>query len=358
MGIKAINRYLYNISAAFTLIISILRLLGAIACFISPQQNILLPFVALALPIALVTCALLFVYWAIRCRLWAILPFIAIAVNYGYLSRIFNFRDPNVNTTEQSLIIGTYNVNSFNLETTGYYCKSIAAFMDSENVDILCMQEFWMSKEFNKDSTIAAFSNWPYHSIPIPEDNKQILNVALFSKYPILDTQLITHPNSKNCSMICDLDVNGTKIRVFNNHLQTTDVYRTGPEVRKELENKSISGFEEAAISLAGELKTNYLKRAKQADEMAKLITMSTNPTIVCGDFNSPPSSYCYRTMLGNLVDGFKQCGKGYMYTYRFFKHLLRIDYIFISNDLKGVDYYSPKLEYSDHNPVIMKLEY
>ena len=252
--------------------------------------------------------------------------------------------------------MGTYNVASFNLETTGYYCKSIAEFMKSEAVDIICMQEFYMSKEFNEDSTIIAFDAWPYYSIPLPTDNKQILNVALFSKYPILFTQLITHPNSKNCSMICDLDINGTKVRVFNNHLQTTDIYSTGPQLAKEIESKNMNRIERALFILAKELKINYIKRAEQANEMAGMIVQSPYPTIVCGDFNSPPSSYTYHTMRGELKDGFQLCGSGYMYTYRYFKHLLRIDYIFISNDFIGLDYYSPKLEYSDHNPVIMKI--
>ena len=359
MGKKAVNRYFYNISIVFTLVICIICLSGTIACYFSPHQNIVLPFIALALPIVLLTSGLLLIYWTIRWRLWAIAALLAVVANYGYLSRIFRFAGNNEPiTTEKSFIIGTYNVNSFNQETTGYYCKSVANFMKSQNVDVLCMQEFWMSKEFNQDSTIVAFNNWPYHSIPVPPDDKPILNVAIFSKYPILNTQLITHPDSKNCSMICDLDINGTIIRVFSNHLQTTDVYRTGPKVRKEIDDKDISGFEKAAITLAEELKINYLKRSNQADEMADLIAQSVGPTIVCGDFNSPPSSYCYRTMLGRLKDGFKECGKGYMYTYRYFKHLLRIDYIFVSEDLKGLKYYSPKPDYSDHNPVIMEVAY
>lgn len=35
------------------------------------------------------------------------------------------------------------------------------------------------------------------------------------------------------------------------------------------------------------------------------------------------------------------------------FKHLLRIDYILHSSEFQGVDYFSPDLEYSDHNPVV-----
>ncbi len=43
-------------------------------------------------------------------------------------------------------------------------------------------------------------------------------------------------------------------------------------------------------------------------------------------------------------------------YTYRGVKGLMRIDYILHSQELKGVDYYSPNYRWSDHNPVIMEM--
>jgi endonuclease/exonuclease/phosphatase family metal-dependent hydrolase len=61
--------------------------------------------------------------------------------------------------------------------------------------------------------------------------------------------------------------------------------------------------------------------------------------------------------MLGNLVDGFKECGHGFMYTFRGGQKIVRIDYIFHDQSLKGMDYYKYDLTYSDHFPVFMKLE-
>jgi endonuclease/exonuclease/phosphatase family metal-dependent hydrolase len=62
--------------------------------------------------------------------------------------------------------------------------------------------------------------------------------------------------------------------------------------------------------------------------------------------------------MLGDLVDGFKECGSdGWMYTFRG-KKKVRIDYIFHDESLKGLTYNREDLSYSDHYPVYMKLEY
>jgi endonuclease/exonuclease/phosphatase (EEP) superfamily protein YafD len=83
----------------------------------------------------------------------------------------------------------------------------------------------------------------------------------------------------------------------------------------------------------------------------------SPYPVLVCGDFNDVPSSYTYRMARGKLKDGFQTAGQGYAYTYRYYKRMLRIDYIFHSESLQGIDYYSPELDVcSDHNPVIMQL--
>ena len=54
-------------------------------------------------------------------------------------------------------------------------------------------------------------------------------------------------------------------------------------------------------------------------------------------------------------IDGFKECGSGWMHTLRG-KTPLRIDYIFHDKDYEGLSYYMKELSYSDHYPVFMKI--
>ena len=148
-----------------------------------------------------------------------------------------------------------------------------------------------------------------------------------------------------------------TSIRLFNNHLQTTEVSRNKRKLEKELRADDTDRAERAVLTLADGLHENFKKRAMQAEHISQLISASPYPTLACGDFNSLPSSYVYHTVKGDkLKDGFQTCGHGYMYTFRYFKHLLRIDYILHSSEFQGVDYFSPDLEYSDHNPVVMRM--
>ena len=61
--------------------------------------------------------------------------------------------------------------------------------------------------------------------------------------------------------------------------------------------------------------------------------------------------SYTYRKMRGDFVDAFKKKGHGAVFTYRRLLGVLRIDYLFHSDDF---GYRSEQPEWSDHNPVIV----
>ena len=100
--------------------------------------------------------------------------------------------------------------------------------------------------------------------------------------------------------------------------------------------------------------------RAGQAERIVNDLRMDSEKDyslVICGDFNDVPYSYVYNTMLGDLVDGFKECGSGWMYTFRGRKSV-RIDYIFHDKSVSGLTYYKLDLSYSDHYPVLMKVEY
>jgi Metal-dependent hydrolase len=326
-----------------------------------------MPFIGLILPILLLANLASAIYWTIRWRCWVFIPLIAIFSNWGYMSCVLQspFFSPasspmvKMNVyTPGVLTVATYNVDAFNHEHTGYSCKEIASYMRNLQADILCFQEFGINDEFGIDSISAALSNWPYHYIPSSPEGKNLLQLAVFSRYPIKEEHLIIYPDSKNCSLACDIEINGRTIRLFNNHLQTTEVSQNKRKLEKGLRTDDSQRVEHAALGLIDGLHENFRKRAVQADLLKQLIAASPYPTLVCGDFNSLPSSYVYHTIKGDkLQDGFQRSGHGYMYTFKYFKHLLRIDYILHSPELNSTDYFSPDLNYSDHNPVVMRMK-
>lgn len=360
MGKKAVFKLFYLISILITLVLALITITAAFAPGISPDKSQFMAFLALGTPALLVLNVILIMYWAIRLRFWVWIPLIAIAFNWNFLTAIFQFPwgKDNINSQENAIKLVTYNVAQFGKQASGSSCKRIAGFMLNENIDILCFQEFGEYAAFTIDSIHSTLKNWPYHFIP-DDNGANILQLAVYSKYPITNGNLILYPGTQNASMWCDINVNGKMIRVINNHLQTTNVTQSRKAYEREIQNTSLEYEAQFALNTAGLIYLNETKRAEQADIIGKLVKESPYPVLLCGDFNSIPSSYTYHRMLDSgLLDGFKSAGSGYMYTYRYIKKLLRIDYIFHSPTIKGINYYSPDLDISsDHNPVIFSCE-
>jgi endonuclease/exonuclease/phosphatase family metal-dependent hydrolase len=57
------------------------------------------------------------------------------------------------------------------------------------------------------------------------------------------------------------------------------------------------------------------------------------------------------------LNDAFSEAGEGYSYTFRGFFDALRIDYVFSSDEFETLSYEVPKVPYSDHLPVLVRLK-
>jgi endonuclease/exonuclease/phosphatase family metal-dependent hydrolase len=219
--------------------------------------------------------------------------------------------------------------------------------MKKQKVDILCLQEY------NDQSGDRLNSNTYKDYFPYFVYGKK--DMIIYSRFPIKESDIIDFGNTNNSAMWADVNVNGKILRVFNTHLETTGFSRTLRKVAKmEVQGQT---FTESAIvkAIYGNYTMGMVIRSRQSETVAKEIEACQLPVIVCGDFNDVPYSYTYHTMLGNLVDGFKECGSGFMSTYRGTKKV-RIDYIFHDKTLEGQKYYKQELSYSDHDPVFMRI--
>lgn len=358
-----ISKLLYRIFIGLTIILAILAILGIFATKVHPASSSFISFTGIILPALIIINVILAIYWTIRLRYWLWFPLVAVILNYNYIGSMYQlpFKGRELARHEVTLKLATFNVGRFGGDNDGLNQRRIAFFMYEESVDIICMQEYKERGKMQADSLNTLFNAWPYSSIPKAEKGKSILPLAIYSRYPILDSKLITYEDSPNCSMWCDIDFNGKTIRVFNNHLQTTNINQSRSTYNTYYKNANSVDADMHFMLGAGSLyHANEIMRANQADITNKLIQESPYPVIVCGDFNSPPSSYVYGAMKGKLKDGFKTAGHGYGGgTYRYFKELLRIDYIFHSPSIRGINYYTSKMDLgSDHNPVIIEVDF
>ena len=351
MGKLAVYKYVAMMFLVLQLIVSAYTFLGLFGGNVNPAGNMARAMVVYILPLLIIANVILLVYWLVR-KQWyiAIIPFVTVLCCIPYMGTLIQFRsiDEKAVEAQAGLKVATYNVARFNRETSGFLAQDILAEMRRQKVDVLCIQEY-METGGDVKNTASYKEYFPYVAMADRD-------VIIFSRYAIKNTKSFLFEDSNQAGIYADINVNGQVIRVFCIHLETTGINRTIYQAGK-LERQ---GFDVSNNRVLNAIYGNYalgmMIRASQANIIANEIRRSDNPVIVCGDFNDVPYSYVYNTMLGDLVDGFKECGTGgWMGTYRGTKNV-RIDYIFHSKSLTGLEYYKEELTNSDHYPVFMRL--
>ena len=353
MGKLAVYKYFSFLFLLLTFALAGFTLFGLFGGDVPPYGSIARALLVYALPLFIIADFVMLIYWLIRRRWhWAAVPFVTILCCIPYMGTLFQISTQSKEAdTKNGIKVATYNVGMFGHETTGFIAQDILAEMRRQKVDVLCMQEY----NDHSGAQVNSESYKDYFPYMVMGRNDMII----FSRYPITQEKTIDFQRTNNSAMWADIDANGTLFRVFNVHLQTTGINSTLHSAAQMMNQGILVDKSRILSAIYDNYAVGIVIRSGQAEEVAAEIQKSKTPVVVCGDFNDVPYSYVYNTMLGNLVDGFKECGHGYMHTWRGGnKRLVRIDYIFHDERMKGLDYYRTDMTYSDHFPVFMKLEF
>ena len=352
MAKLAVYKYLAMMFLVFQIVITVFTIVGLYGGDVSPIGNTARAMLVYALPLLIIANILMCFYWAIR-RRWLMLaiPVVTLACCIPYIGTIIQIRSVDKHIEAGAgLKIATYNVAAFNRETSGFMAQDILAEMRRQKVDVCCLQEY-ANVSGDKKNSDSYKEYFPYMAVGRDD-------MVIYSRYPIKNSKPILFDYTNNSAMWADIEVKGRMVRVFNVHLQTTGINGTFHQAAK-LANQDYDVSGSRLLSaIFGNYTLGMMFRASQANIVATEKRESQNPVILCGDFNDVPYSYVYNTMLGNMVDGFKECGSGWMRTFRGGKKAVRIDYIFHDKALKGMTYYTSDLTYSDHLPVFMKVSF
>ena len=342
MGKLAVQKYFSFMILIITALMMIFTFVGLFGGNVNPAGNTARSLLVYALPVLIIGNAVLLLYWLIMRRWhWALMPFITLLCCIPYIGTLYQFGEPDEAVEKQpGLKIATYNVALFGREASGFMAQDILSEMKKQKVDICCFQEY-SDQSGDKKNSDSYKEYFPYMVTGQGD-------MVIYSRYPIVRSKNIPFEMTNNSAMWVEVKVQDQVIRIYNAHLETTGISGTMHRAAKTQVN---TGMEVESNRLLRALYGNYtigmMARAGQANVLAMDMRESEVPIIVCGDFNDVPYSYVYNTMLGDKVDGFKECGSGYMYTYRGGKKNVRIDYIFHDMVLKGMTYYKmqPKSE-------------
>ncbi len=366
------KRILRRIIGFTNLAFAIVLVLSFLSPNISPAKVWGPSFLGLAYPYILLVNIIFMVFWIIMKKKEFIISMLAILLGWNTLTVYFSlhpstlFRkayfenlDRDDRQSENQLKIMSFNVRAFDEyhwaenPSTG---QDIVSMLRKDDPDILCLQEFYRSGRapFTSDSLFGALDKTPHHHLEYSISNREKqYGLAIFSHYPIVGKGRVELDNSLSRCSYADIRVNEDTLRIYNMHLQSIRLnsrhYRMIDSLRFPYDNQQIEEIKD----LSYRLRDAFIKRAVQADIIAKHMEDCPHPIIACGDFNDTPVSYTYKHIKGELRDVFTECGWGAGRTYNGKFPSFRIDYIFSGNEFEPLHCARKKVRLSDHFPII-----
>lgn len=332
----------------FNIVLTVLTFLAYVLPFLAPKFFPFLSVLTLVLPLFLIVNGLFFIFWMLQLKRQMILSGIVLVLGITFVNKFYKFSSNDQAFEEKDFVVMSYNVRLFNLfqwierESVKDEMK---AFIDEQNPDILCIQEY--SETANVDLRVYK------HKFIFMQGNKIKTGQAIFSKFPIIDQGNIEFPESDNLIVYADIRKGSDTIRVYNMHLQSIKISPDVSEMQEHVETID-QQKSQMVFKRIGEA---FTKQQLQAEILVKHKKECNYPMIICGDMNNSAFSYVYRSIKGNLNDCFEEAGKGFGETYNFKYYPARIDYIFADKSMKVKTFQNfPLFKNSDHYPIVTRL--
>ena len=332
----------------FNIVLTVLTFLAYVLPFLAPKFFPFLSVLTLVLPLFLIVNGLFFIYWILQLKRQMILSGIVLVLGITFVNKFYKFSSTEQLREEKDFVVMSYNVRLFNLfqwierESVKDEMK---AFIDEQNPDILCIQEY--SETANVDLRVYK------HKFIFMQGNKIKTGQAIFSKFPIIDQGNIEFPESDNLIVYADIRKGSDTIRVYNMHLQSIKISPDVSEMQEHVETID----QQKSQMVFKRIGQAFTKQQLQAEILMKHKKECNYPMIICGDMNNSAFSYVYRSIKGNLNDCFEEAGKGFGETYNFKYYPARIDYIFADKSMKVKSFQNfPQFKNSDHFPIVTRL--
>jgi endonuclease/exonuclease/phosphatase family metal-dependent hydrolase len=330
------------------IVLTVSTFIAYVLPFLAPNIFPFLSVLTLFMPLFFILNGLFFVYWGIQFKKRMILSGLVLLMGITFINKFYKFSAKEYPENEKDFTVMSYNVrllNVFKWLDRDDVPSQILSFINDQNPDILCIQEYSNSADID----LKVYS----HKYILMEGNQIKTAQAIFSKFPIINQGNIAFPNSNNNVVFADIKKGKDIIRVYNMHLQSIKI---SPDVNEI--NENIDAINQGKSQ---RLFNRISKAFKQQQQQAEIIKEHKKdcpyPIIICGDMNNSAFSYVYRNIKGKLKDSFEEAGTGFGATYKFRYYPARIDYIFADDEMTVKKFESfSEFENSDHYPIMAKL--
>lgn len=343
-----------------TLVVGLTMAVTYLVPYVDPSGAWAMPVLGLAAPATYLATLVLALYWIIRWRWRRAGTMLAlVAVGFFHVPLFWHpvlrrsFGEETERYDRRSFKVMSYNVRMFYGDDGRNSASGVAELILEHKPDIVCLQEYnaRLAEESEAISLLEEYESTGYGRAS--HDSLTGAQMVILSKYRILRSGVVLSPDN---AIWADLLVDEDTVRVYNNHLRSTNINSSDNAYITSRSFFSDEARDDRFRSMARRLRASSVSRAAQVDSIACEVAGGPRLRIVCGDFNDTPASYAYRAMARGLDDAFARCGSGYSYTYRGFFNTLRIDFVLSSREFDPLSYEVPEATWSDHLPVVVRL--
>ena len=335
--------------------------------WISPYQCWWLSFLALGFPYLIIINCLFIAFWLVQIRWWFILSLSIILLNFKNIQHSVAWATEKPFSSNDSSIIKvmSFNVRVFDLyeyDLKQNHLEQMLATIKKEHPHIICIQEFFSSeannhlKPYNTVKRLTEKAGYKYFHFYNSSTLRKTdhWGMAIFSDYEIKESADIDFGiYTENAACYCDIKIKDKIYRIINTHLQSVYFGRKDYQYLDNLKLEDDADVN-AGKRILRKLKRGFIRRAEQAEMVAKIIAESPYEVILCSDFNDTPASYAYHTIGENLQDNFLEAGKGIGTSFISKFPFLRIDYIMCDKKLQVMKFKTMNEKIlSDHYPII-----
>lgn len=316
--------------------------------------------VTLAYPIIALLNIGFSIFWLYRKKWYFLFSLLGLGFGYNTFTNTFPIHFTKKELPPPAAIkVLSYNVGGF-YRGVDYNetVKDIVGFVKDEYADIVCIQELMLTNtskfKFTEADLFTELKSLPYKAINYTSVKKyNSSGHIILSKYPIFNKGVVDIGQQAYLNILyADINVKGTKIRVFCPHLNPNRLKKINNTFYDELSQKDQDALKGEMKYILKSLWNGAHLRGDQVRKFKEFVDESPYPVIIAGDFNDTPGTYSYKTMRSNLKDAMVKNSSGMGATYNGNYPSFRIDYILHSPCLKSFAYKKYNRKASDHDPI------
>lgn len=367
--IGAVGHTASRIGLLATALWALVLLLSAFGGHVNPLTSAKPSLLNLGLPyLAILTAAVALVWMLLRQWYNAAVAVAAIVIAWQPISHVIP-----INLVSDDVGDGakTLRVLSFNPKYFGYGDNDrdsdgendAVMFILEQDADIVALQEANVMTVLQDRSSVSeavakqVFEKYPYCAC-------EVQAMSLLSKYPVKKHQYVYLDDDSASDVLYTIDIDGDTLYFINAHLQSIGLNPADKEFfvsKTHMGSKLVKeDIDTLRSGILAKLQYAFRKRAEQADSVRRQANQLGENLIVCGDFNDPPTSWSYNTIMGDdMKDAYAEAGNGLKTTYHENRFWLTIDHIlYRGSRLRAVGFERCNVKVSDHYPIVACFEW